>query len=123
AVLTGLCALSTMFKAYDQTAVVKIEAMQTSVKRVPDYSSNRKPLDLGYIKFNLDADFTKTFDWNTKELFLYLTAHYATATNEVNQVILWDHILRRGESPILRLRQQSTKYYFFDDGFGLKGNP
>jgi len=122
AVLTGLCAVSTMFKDYEQTADIRIHTGKRVVKSVPDYGSGRKTNDLGFITFDLDADFTRTFDWNTKELFLYMTAHYTTKNNVVNQIVLWDHIMRRGEEPRLQLRNQNTKYYFFDDGYGLKAN-
>lgn len=122
-VMTALCAFSTFFKPYDQTVNVRINTGRRLVKSVADFGSGRKTNDLGHISFDLDADFARTFDWNTKELFLYLTAHYTTKDNVKNQVVLWDHIMRRGDPTKLELRNQNTKYYFFDDGFGLKGNP
>ena len=38
----------------------------------------------------------------------------------LNQVILWDKIIRRGENAVLDLTQRNCKYYFFDDGAGLR---
>ncbi|KAL5240375.1 hypothetical protein ACI65C_007785 [Semiaphis heraclei] len=37
-------------------------------------------------------------------------------------VILWDKIILRGENANLRLKNMRTKYYFWDDGNGLRGN-
>ena len=40
--------------------------------------------------------------------------------NKVNQVVLWDKIIQRGENAVLDYRSMNTKYYFWDDGNGLK---
>ena len=36
------------------------------------------------------------------------------------QVVLWDKIIKRGEDAMLDYRSMNTKYYFWDDGNGLK---
>merc|ERR1711944_45737 len=54
-----------------------------------------------------------------KQLFLYLTAEYQTPNNKLNQVVLWDKIILRGENAMLDNRSMNTKYYFWDDGNGL----
>jgi len=35
-------------------------------------------------------------------------------------VVIWDKIIRRGESAVLELNDMKAKYYFFDDGHGLR---
>jgi len=35
-------------------------------------------------------------------------------------VVIWDKIIRRGESAVLDLKDTKAKYYFFDDGHGLR---
>ncbi|KAI1291962.1 Signal peptidase complex subunit 3 [Halotydeus destructor] len=122
ATLTFLCALSTGFKNYSNLMDVKITSVKKVVKNVADYSAGREKNDLGFLTFNMEADFTNVFDWNTKQLFLYMTAHYTTANNVVNQVVLWDHIIERGQEPKVSLKNYHTKYYFWDDGNGLKAN-
>uniref|UniRef100_A0A674NE26 Signal peptidase complex subunit 3 n=1 Tax=Takifugu rubripes TaxID=31033 RepID=A0A674NE26_TAKRU len=62
------------------------------------------------------------FDWNVKQLFLYLSAEYTTKSNTLNQVVLWDKIILRGESTVLNMRDMKSKYFFFDDGNGLRAN-
>ncbi|KAB0398284.1 hypothetical protein E2I00_001793 [Balaenoptera physalus] len=47
---------------------------------------------------------------------------YSTKNNALNQVVLWDKIVLRGDNPKLLLKDMKTKYFFFDDGNGLKGN-
>lgn len=36
------------------------------------------------------------------------------------QVVLWDKIILRGENAVLDFKNMNTKYYFWDDGNGLK---
>lgn len=56
-------------------------------KNVPDYSALNERQDLGYIMFDLQADLTPLFNWNAKQLFVFLTAEYETTDNKLNQVI------------------------------------
>ncbi len=115
--LTFVCFLSTYFVDFSTHA--KINTVKVVVKHVPDYSASREKNDLGFLTFDLHADLTPLFNWNVKQLFLYLTAEYETPNNQVNQVVLWDKIIQRGENALLDYRSLNTKYYFWDDGNGL----
>ncbi|XP_033126500.1 signal peptidase complex subunit 3-like [Anneissia japonica] len=42
--------------------------------------------------------------------------------NVLNQVVLWDKIILRGNNALLDYRSIKMKYPFFDDGNGLKGH-
>ncbi|XP_067132659.1 signal peptidase complex subunit 3 [Centruroides vittatus] len=118
--LTFLCFLSTAFNSYQAKVVVRSD--RAVVKNVPDYSASREKNDLGFVTFDLQTDLTSLFNWNVKQLFLYLTAEYVTENNVLNQVVLWDKIIQRGENAILDFKKLNTKYYFWDDGNGLRGN-
>lgn len=120
AALTFGCFLTTAFNHHK--APINIGTAKAIVKNVPDYSASREKNDLGFITFDLQADLTNIFNWNVKELFLYLTAEYKTRSNIINQVVLWDKIIERGDNAKLDYRSMNTKYYFWDDGHGLKGN-
>lgn len=66
-----------------------------------------------------------------------LMAHYKTAKNVsivkkddgdgdvcllsqvINQVVLWDKIIKRGDSPIIDIKDIRFEYDFFDDGHGF----
>lgn len=123
AILTLLFAFSTSFKSYDKLAKIDMKIVKALVRKMPDYNTpNAKDNDLGLLQFNLDASFEDCFDWNVKQLFVYLTANYKTPSNVINQVVLWDYVLNRGEKSQLRLRNQNPEYYMWDDGFGLLGN-
>uniref|UniRef100_A0A1W7R9K2 Signal peptidase complex subunit 3 n=1 Tax=Hadrurus spadix TaxID=141984 RepID=A0A1W7R9K2_9SCOR len=118
--LTFICFLSTAFNGYQ--AKVLVRADKAVVKNVPDYSASREKNDLGFVTFDLQTDLSELFNWNVKQLFLYLTAEYITENNVLNQVVLWDKIIQRGENAVLDYKKLNTKYYFWDDGNGLKGN-
>ncbi|NXY73680.1 SPCS3 peptidase, partial [Glareola pratincola] len=101
-------------------------------KNVEDFTGPRERSDLGFVTFDITADILNgkkwfanglnIFDWNVKQLFLYLSAEYSTKNNALNQVVLWDKIILRGDNPRLFLKDMKSKYFFFDDGNGLKGN-
>lgn len=43
------------------------------------------------------TDLTSLFDWNTKQLFLYVDAEFTSADGTTNTVVVWDMIVRRKE--------------------------
>ncbi|CAI6374644.1 unnamed protein product [Macrosiphum euphorbiae] len=116
--LVFACFLSTI--SVDYRTGTEIQALKIEVKNLPTYGVSKKINDLGHIKFNLNTDLTSLFNWNVKQLFVYMTAEYETPTNALNQVVLWDKIILRGEKSYLRLKNMRTKYYFWDDGNGLR---
>ncbi|KAM4595742.1 signal peptidase complex subunit 3 [Fundulus diaphanus] len=137
AALTFGCFVTTAFK--DRRVPVNIHVSKVMLKNVDDFTGPRERSDLGFITFDISADILLTpmmscqdnfvhvverpiFDWNVKQLFLYLSAEYATKSNSLNQVVLWDRILLRGDSTKLNLRDIKSKYFFFDDGNGLRAN-
>ncbi|CAB1327218.1 unnamed protein product [Coregonus sp. 'balchen'] len=134
AALTFGCFITTAFK--DRRVPVDIHVSRVMLmhctqltlplpfdrKNVDDFTGPRERSDLGFITFDLSADIKPVFDWNVKQLFLYLSAEYATKSNALNQVVLWDKIVLRGESTKLNLRDMKSKYFFFDDGNGLRAN-
>ncbi|XP_063708212.1 signal peptidase complex subunit 3 [Culicoides brevitarsis] len=120
ACLTFCCFVSTVFLDYRTN--VKINTVKVLVKNVPNFSAAREMNDLGFITFDLKTDLTGLFNWNVKQLFLYLTAEYESESNVLNQVVLWDKIILRGENAVLDFKNMNAKYYFWDDGANLKGH-
>lgn len=118
--LTFFCFLSTALNAYSATAT--IDTVKVLVKNVPDYSAQKEKQDLGYLMFDLQANLDPLFNWNAKQLFVFLTAEYESLDNKLNQVVLWDKIIQRGENANLDMKNMNTNYYFWDDGNGLRGN-
>ncbi|VDP04089.1 unnamed protein product [Soboliphyme baturini] len=40
----------------------------------------------------------------------------------MNQVVIWDKIVLRDDNTVINIKGAHPKYYFWDDGNGLKGN-
>lgn len=70
------------------------------VKGRPHYYSSKKE-EYAIIKFSLDADLSDLFTWNTKQVFVYVTAEWpdnsqknkAAGVNATNQAVIWDQII------------------------------
>ncbi|KAL8726033.1 MAG: hypothetical protein Q9166_006978 [cf. Caloplaca sp. 2 TL-2023] len=64
------------------------------VKGRPHYHSPKKE-EYAHIKFDLDADFISLFNWNTKQLFVWITATYPAKipSEPPSQAIIWDAII------------------------------
>ncbi|MCO5596145.1 hypothetical protein L7F22_050205 [Adiantum nelumboides] len=68
--------------------------------------------DFMKVSFDIDADFTSLFNWNTKQVFLSLVAEYPTKRHELNQVVLWDRIVRSKKDANVYLLDATNKYPF-----------
>lgn len=64
------------------------------VKGRPHYHSTKKE-EYAHIKFDLSADLTSLFNWNTKQLFVWITATYPSKSpsSPPSQAIIWDVII------------------------------
>jgi len=63
-----------------------------SVKGRPHYYSTKKE-EYAIIRFNLDADLRTLFTWNTKQVFVYVTAEWPGPNNSTNEAVIWDKII------------------------------
>lgn len=72
------------------------------VKGRPHYYSTKKE-EYAIIKFSLDADLSSLFTWNTKQVFVYVTAEWPAkdGSNATNQAVIWDSIITAPSSDFL----------------------
>lgn len=79
-------------------------------------STNNKPKENARITFDLDTDLSKLFNWNTKQLFVFLTAEYPGDKNPStwNEVTFWDKIITNKEDAVLQLHDAKSKYTVWD---------
>ncbi|KAK0418462.1 hypothetical protein QR680_013570 [Steinernema hermaphroditum] len=109
--------LSTL--AANTSAPVHIKVSNPRLKSVSDYSANGARSDLAMFGMDIEVDVSPIYNWNVKQLFLYLVAEYQTPKNVMNQVVLWDKIIMRDERSVVHEENLVPKYYFFDDGNNL----
>lgn len=99
----------------DTTSISNIKASALLKNSHAFGASGGKPKENSKIQFDLDADLTPLFNWNTKQVFVYLTAEYAGKTEESsNRVTYWDKILTSREEAVLHLRNVRSKYSVWD---------
>ncbi|GAM83986.1 hypothetical protein ANO11243_019760 [Dothideomycetidae sp. 11243] len=72
------------------------------VKGRPNYYSTKKE-EYAHIKFDLDADLSSLFSWNTKQLFIYIVAvfpsHHGASKAPASEAIIWDAIIPSSLAP------------------------
>ncbi|KAI0988956.1 hypothetical protein GJ496_007313 [Pomphorhynchus laevis] len=119
AVLTLAIYLTTAFDSH--IANVDISSGPVTLRKGRDMTTNERS-ELANLNIDLKTDMTHLYNWNVKQLFIFLSAQYSTEKNQINDVVLWDKIQRRGSARKIRLQSAQTKYYFWDDGVGLRNN-
>ncbi|RAK80348.1 signal peptidase complex subunit SPC3 [Aspergillus fijiensis CBS 313.89] len=100
--VAGLAALSVLlFPTDGVTSQVKLRDVKVTKGR-PHYYSTRKE-EYAQLRFDLDADLTPLFNWNTKQLFVYVYASYPsdptnTSSSAVSHAVVWDTIISAPQS-------------------------
>ncbi|KAF2826754.1 signal peptidase 22 kDa subunit [Ophiobolus disseminans] len=97
--VAAVIALSSFISPQTPNASIQLRNVQV-VKGRPHYYSYKKE-EYANIRFDLDADFTTLFNWNTKQVFLYLKAVYpsSSASEPASEAIIWDAILASRTAP------------------------
>ncbi|KDQ55700.1 hypothetical protein JAAARDRAFT_37115 [Jaapia argillacea MUCL 33604] len=118
--LLGAIALSSfLFTANPQgdLSVLSVKVYPGNSRRQPGLSQ-----EYTFVNFNISADLTPLFHWNTKQLFLYLQAEYTDAKGVRNDVVIWDRIVRRKEEAVINVVGRN-KYVFRDISHSFKNVP
>ncbi|KAG5671844.1 hypothetical protein PVAND_002018 [Polypedilum vanderplanki] len=67
------------------------------------------------VYFDLEADFEALFNWNVKQLFIYVFAEFQKSNGVHVNMMIWDRILRRGSTDNwVNLKNVPAKYYLND---------
>ncbi|KAI9933248.1 hypothetical protein ASPWEDRAFT_174405 [Aspergillus wentii DTO 134E9] len=101
--VAGFAALSVfLYPADNAKTEVEVRNVQV-IKGRPNYYSTKKE-EYAQFRFDLDADLSPLFNWNTKQLFVYVFASYSSSDKESSLVpssesIIWDTIISAPASP------------------------
>ncbi|KAL4939274.1 hypothetical protein BDV06DRAFT_199278 [Aspergillus oleicola] len=101
--VAGFAALSVLlFPTDNVTADVRVKDVKV-IKGRPHYYATKKE-EYAQMRFDLDADLSPLFNWNTKQLFVYVYATYSSSENPSpstppSQSIIWDTIIEAPGSP------------------------
>eukprot|EP00993_Chasmostoma_nieuportense_P005003 NODE_5644_length_629_cov_116.364542_g5480_i0.p1 GENE.NODE_5644_length_629_cov_116.364542_g5480_i0~~NODE_5644_length_629_cov_116.364542_g5480_i0.p1 ORF type:complete len:209 (-),score=66.32 NODE_5644_length_629_cov_116.364542_g5480_i0:3-566(-) len=72
------------------------------------------------LSIDVDADLRKVWNWNVKQLFVYVTASFETPAHNTNEVILWDFIITSQDGCQFSFKGLTNKYNLADKGAHLK---
>ncbi|KEZ39958.1 putative signal peptidase subunit protein [Scedosporium apiospermum] len=88
-----LIALSDLLAPRTPSGTIKVENLSVTKGRVHYYSPKKE--EYASIKFSLDADLSSLITWNTKQLFVYVTAEWpdSPGSNATNSAVIWDSII------------------------------
>ncbi|KAI6243453.1 Signal peptidase complex subunit 3 [Aphelenchoides fujianensis] len=111
--------LQTFFLNY--SVPVEVAVSNVRIKQVNDYAAPRGRSDLATMYFTLHADLAPVFNWNVKELYVFLVAKYTTPQRSINEITLWDKYYKRFENVVVHEEKIPPFYYFADDGTNLLG--
>ncbi|TKR58046.1 hypothetical protein L596_030670 [Steinernema carpocapsae] len=117
AVATFAAFVSTLFSDY--STPVQIHVTNPRLKSINDYGVDGVRSDLAMFGMDIHVDVSPVYNWNVKQLFLYLVAEYKSPKYKMNQVVLWDKIIKRDELSVVHEEHVIPKYYFFDEGNNL----
>ncbi|EXJ91810.1 hypothetical protein A1O3_00360 [Capronia epimyces CBS 606.96] len=82
------------------SASVAVRNVQV-VKGRPHYYSPKRE-EYAQIRFDLNADLSSLFTWNTKQLFVYVTANYPNGKDgqgDLSETVIWDTIIPATSTP------------------------
>jgi len=98
-VVAVVIALSAFAVPQRPTASLKLRNIQVAKGR-PHYYSTKKE-EYAHVRFDLDTDLSTLYNWNTKQVFLYIKAIYPSSSpnNPPSEAIIWDAILPSPQEP------------------------
>lgn len=108
-----LCAFSTYF----HNGIPRIKTLQMrNLRSLKHIGGNDRAL----FTFDINADLRPAFHWNLKQLFVFVVAEYTSAANVLNQVIIWDKIIKATDDAWIRESNVFVKYALIDQGQELR---
>ncbi|KAF9202140.1 hypothetical protein BGZ49_007663 [Haplosporangium sp. Z 27] len=115
-VLLGAIALSAFVISSSPTGSVAVDSIKVVTGRYDknwvDYQTRDN--EFANTVMQIDADLSSLFHWNTKHLFVYVVAEYATPASPKNQIVLWDTYIRRKSNAVIHKNNVRNKYSLID---------
>uniref|UniRef100_K3X1H1 Signal peptidase complex subunit 3 n=1 Tax=Globisporangium ultimum (strain ATCC 200006 / CBS 805.95 / DAOM BR144) TaxID=431595 RepID=K3X1H1_GLOUD len=117
--LAVMCTL-TSFSTYLHEATPIVTTLQ--LNKLHSLRNYRDRTDRATLSFDLDADLSSVFNWNVKQLFVYVVAEYESEKNVKNQVVIWDKIVQTKDvAAKLQFHNEGVEYFLSDQYDQLRG--
>jgi len=118
-VLLSAIALSSFVFSPHPTGSLEVTSVKVFAGEARRYPQRRQ--ENAFVTFNLTADLSSLFHWNTKQVFVWLEAEYTNAKGVRNEVVFWDRIVRRREDAVVAVSGKN-KYPFRELSAKFKGS-
>ncbi|KAI8903614.1 hypothetical protein EDD86DRAFT_250329 [Gorgonomyces haynaldii] len=76
--------------------------------RLPSYEYSKARTHMARVSFDLDADLTSLFNWNTKMLFVSVLVEWENKEYKQNQAVIWDDVIMRKEDALLQYKKKRS---------------
>ncbi|KAI8362141.1 signal peptidase 22kDa subunit [Mortierella sp. GBAus27b] len=114
--LLAAIALSSLFIPSNPSGSVTLNSLEVLTGRYDrtwfDYKTRDN--EFAHTMIKVDADLSSLFNWNTKQLFVYIVAEYSTPTHPKNEIVLWDAIIKSKSRAVIRKKNLASKYSVID---------
>lgn len=103
--------------------VFELESQLSHIRSATRFAKQKRyggsavnPTEVSKIRFNADFDFSRLFNWNTKQVFAYVTAEYEGDENPhtMNEITIWDKIIPSRDNATFTLSDIDAKYQLWD---------
>lgn len=74
------------------------------------------------LKFKLDIDLQPIFNYNTKQIYLYITAQHSSSKRPINKIIIYDQIITSYDNARYSVRRGMSEYTVNDIQKELRSN-
>ncbi|GIZ47546.1 hypothetical protein CKM354_001063400 [Cercospora kikuchii] len=94
-------AVSVLLSPQDPSASLELRNVRVARGRPHYYSTKRE--EYAHVTFDLDADLSSLFNWNTKQIFAYITASYPSDDPQNvpdSEIVVWDAIIPADNAPL-----------------------
>jgi len=118
-VLLAAISLSSFIFTAQPTGSLDVASVKVVAGEARRYPHRRQ--EYAFVNFNITADLSPLFHWNTKQLFVYIEAEYTNAKGVRNEVVFWDRIIRRKEDAVIAVSGKN-KYPFREISAKFKGS-
>ncbi|KAI9890339.1 MAG: hypothetical protein M1814_004249 [Vezdaea aestivalis] len=111
--VAALVSLSVILYPQNPSATISLRNVQVARGRPHYYSTKRE--EYATVKFDLDADLNSLFNWNTKQLFIWVTATWppskAGPNTPFSEAVIWDQIIpaAANQNPNLSLSRRRSR--------------
>ena len=82
---------------------------------------NFRDVDRAIVTFNTSFDLSSVYNWNVKQIFVFLVAEYESPSNRRNEVVVWDHVAQTPRDAVVAAQAQYNKYSLLDQFAELRG--